>query len=388
MIEKTEINDIYLDNASTTRPFDEVITFMGDIYKYHYANPSSLHRKGLEAEKLISEARRKIAETIGVSSTQLVLTSGGTESNNLAIQGYLSANKRTGNHILCSPIEHPSVLEVVRRLQDSGYEVEYLSVNNEGEINLDSLSKTLRKSTCLVIIMLVNNETGAVQPIGKAAEIIRRSGAPASLHVDAVQGFGKIPFNPQHDGVGTASLSAHKIHGPKGAGAIFVRDGVKIKPIVFGGGQEGTLRSGTENVAGIAGFGLAAEMVSDKMKENYDRIAALKEIFSRSLKSEIGGVVINSNANSSPYILNVSFENTKGQILHNSLEQRGVFVSTGAACSSRKKQKSYVLEAAGVDKELIDGTLRFSFGLFNSEDDITVAVRILKTIVPSIRKNF
>ncbi len=382
--------EIYLDNAATTKPFDEVVRHMSDVHTNYYGNPSSLHIKGLNSEKLIKEARATVAECIGASPDEVVFTSGGTESNNLAICGYLSANPRSGKHILVSSIEHPSVLEITRNISSgtSGFIADYVSVDKNGYINIDDFKKKIKEDTALVSIMMVNNETGAIQPIEAVARILKERGSKAALHVDAVQAFGKIPVLPAKMGIDLMTVSSHKIHGPKGTGALFIKKGVKVRPIILGGGQEGLIRSGTENVAGISGFGLAAKKVCGNLLSSSERLSSLKERFKQYIINEIGGVKINTPPNASPYLLNITFEKIKGESLLHHLEQKGVYVSTGSACSSRKKMKSYVLAAMGLDKNEISGAIRFSFSSLTSEEEIWNTLHILKGLVYNLRRQY
>ncbi len=385
-----ENNEIYFDNAATTKPFDEVVKHMSDVQTNYYGNPSSLHIKGLNSEKLIREARATVAGCIGATPDEIVFTSGGTESNNLAVSGFLSANPRSGKHILVSTIEHPSVLEIAKDLDggSSGYDVDYVTVDKNGYVDIDYFRKKLRIDTVLVSIMMVNNETGAIQPIEAIVRIMKEMGSRAALHVDAVQAFGKIPVLPAKTGIDLMTLSSHKLHGPKGTGALFIKKGVKVKPIILGGGQEGLMRSGTENVAGISGFGLASKKVCDNLISDSARMNSLKERFERFIKNEIGGVKINTPPNASPYLLNVSFEKVKGESLLHHLEQKGIYVSTGSACSSRKKTRSYVLAAMGSDKNEISGAIRFSFSSLTNEEEIRTALLILKGLVYNLRRQY
>lgn len=377
--------EIYLDNSATTRPFDEVIDFMSEINRSMYGNPSSLHTKGIEAEKLVKKAREVIAGTMNVSSKEVYFTSGGTESNNLAIRGYLEANPRKGRHIITTKIEHPSILEVFKHLATHGYKVDYLNVDNKGLVDLESLRNMINDETTLISIMLINNETGTVQPIDEISKVKNLINNKTVLHVDAVQAYGKLAISPGKSGIDMLSVSSHKIHGPKGIGALYVNKSVKIKPVIFGGGQESLIRSGTENVPGICGFGLAAEKVFNKMEDNRIKVQNIKALFVENLKnSEIKYMII-SPEESSPYILNVSFENLRSEVLLHHLEGKNIYVSTGSACSSRKNVHSHVLKAMGVKPDEIEGAVRFSFSSFNTEDDVLNAIDALNEIVPKIQ---
>ena len=377
--------EIYLDNSATTRPFDEVIEYMGLINKTVYGNPSSLHLKGIEAEKHVRKSREAIAKTLDIIPKELIFTSGGTESNNMAVIGYLRANPRKGKHVITTKIEHPSILEVFRYLETLGYLVDYIDVDRNGIVNLNMLKEKISDDTALVSVMYVNNEVGSIQPIDEIAKTIKGRNKNTAFHVDAVQAYGKLKLNPKKSGIDLMSISSHKIHGPKGVGALFVRESVKIEPILFGGGQESLLRSGTENVPGICGFGLAAEMIHSKLDENYEKVAGLKNLFIELLEMNIEGFTVISPENSSPYIINVSFDNLKAEVLLHHLEEKGIFVSTGSACSSRKKKYSHVLEAMGIKSDSLEGALRFSLCGQNSERDIIETVDALKEIIPRIR---
>jgi len=378
--------EVYLDNSATTRPYDEVIEYMNEINKYMYGNPSSLHTKGIEAEKLVKKARETISESLGVSSREIYFTSGGTESINLAIRGFLEANPRLGNHIITTKIEHPATLEVFRYLEEKGYKVDYIGVDENGVVKLDELEEKINGNTALISVMMVNNETGSIQPVDDIAAIKNARKRDAALHVDAVQAYGKMQVLPYKQGIDMLSVSSHKIHGPKGTGALYVNRSLRIKPIIFGGGQESSLRSGTENVPGICGFGLAVEKTFDKIEENRLKVKKLYDLFCGLLKKEgVEEYKILSPHNGSPYILNISFPNIRAEVLLHHLEEKDIYVSTGSACSSRKKKLSHVLEAMSLKACDIEGAIRFSFSSFNNEEDIIYTVDALKEILPKIK---
>ncbi|HHW47915.1 MAG TPA: cysteine desulfurase [Clostridiaceae bacterium] len=378
--------EVYLDNSATTRPYDEVIEYMNEINKYMYGNPSSLHTKGIEAEKLIKKARETISESLGVSSKEVYFTSGGTESINLAIRGYLEANPRLGNHIVTTKIEHPATLEVCKYLEEKGYKVDYIGVDEKGVVRLKELEEKINDKTALISVMMVNNETGSIQPVDEIAAIRNARNRDAVMHVDAVQAYGKMQVLPYKQGIDMLSVSSHKIHGPKGTGALYVNRKLRIKPIIFGGGQESSLRSGTENVPGICGFGLAVEKTFEKIEENRLKVEKLRSLLCDMLKKEgFEEYKINSPDNGSPYILNISFPNVKAEVLLHHLEEKKIFVSTGSACSSRKRKLSHVLEAMSLRTCDIEGAVRFSFSSFNTEEDIIYTVDALKEILPKIR---
>lgn len=380
------MREIYLDNSATTRPFDEVIEYMDIINKNSYGNPSSLHLKGFEAEKLIKEAREIIAQSIDADAREIFFTSGGTESNNLAIRGYLNANLRRGRHVITARIEHPSVLEVCRYLEDKGYEIDYLDIDKDGILDVEMLKSKIREDTALISVMAVNNETGAIQPLEEIVKIKNQVKGDVAIHTDAVQAYGKIGILPAKMGIDMITMSSHKINGPKGVGALYVRRGVRIMPIIFGGGQESLMRSGTENVPGICGFGLSSKITYDKMRKNSIEVEKLKALFMEKLKNSIFQCKIISPAHSSPYILNVSFTGVKAEVLLHHLEEKNIFVSTGSACSSKKSLHSHVLKAMGLDTYDIEGAVRFSFSSQNTKDDIIDTVEALSNILPQIRR--
>ncbi len=377
--------EIYFDNSATTKPYAEVNDLVYEISRDYYGNPSSLHLKGIEAERKINDAREIIAKNLGAESRQIIFTSGGTESNNLAIRGYLDANQRKGNHVITTSIEHPSVLEVCKHLENAGYRVDYLEVGSEGVIDPRKLKALITKDTILISMIMVNNETGAMQPVEEAVKIKNDVKPDAAIHVDAVQAFGKFLLAPARWGIDLMSVSAHKIHGPKGVGALYVSPKARLKPVLFGGGQEALLRSGTENVPGICGFGLAAGMTCKNIEANKQKAAALKKAFVDGLANCNFHYKIISGDRASPYILNISFEGLKAEVLLHHLEERNIFVSTGSACSSRKKKQSHVLQAMGLPTPIIEGALRFSFSADNTVEEVVETIRTLQEIVPRIQ---
>ncbi len=378
------MREIYLDNAATTRAYDEVISYINEINDKYYGNPSSLHTKGIESEKLVKQARQRIAASLGVMPGEVLFTSGGTESNNTAIMGYLFANKRKGNHIITSAIEHPSVLEVYKHLSKNGYRVDILEVDSNGKIKLDMLEGLVSDETALVSLIYVNNETGAIQPVEEAAQIIKSRNNSAVFHVDGVQAYGKLQLNPKKSGIDMVSISSHKIHGPKGVGALYIKSGIKVNPLFFGGGQENKLRSGTENVPGISGFGLAAEITFKSLEENNSKLSKLKKFFITQLEEKTDGYLVISPDDGSQYILNTAFSNLKSEVMLHHLEEKGIYVSTGSACSSRKNTASHVLKAMNIDSCYLQGAIRFSFSQFINKEDIEYTVDAIKDIIPRI----
>lgn len=380
-----ETREVYLDNSATTKVAQEAVDAMVHALTQAFGNPSSLHRKGMEAEKIVSESRQKIASALGVKAREIYFTSGGTESNNLAIKGTAYARKRYGKHMITTSIEHPSVLEAFMQLEKDGFNVTYLKVDDKGHIDLEELKHAIRPDTILVSIMYVNNEVGSIQTIQDAAKIISQN-KNTVFHVDAVQAFGKIPLIPNLSGIHLLSLSAHKVYGPKGVGALFVRGGTKVDPLINGGGQEEGLRSGTENVPGIAGFSAAAELAFKNLSLWQQRMRELKERLKNGILSEIPNTVLNGPEDGAPHILNISFLGTKAEVLLHALEMHGIYVSTGSACSSHKNAKSHVLLAMGKTPEEIEGAIRFSLSPFLSFEDIDYTVEVLKKEVNELRK--
>ncbi|RBP46631.1 cysteine desulfurase family protein [Garciella nitratireducens] len=382
------MREIYLDNSATTKPLNEVVKAMMEYYEVKYGNPSSMHRMGVEAERGLKFARKEIAKFLKAEEKEIIFTSGGTESNNMAILGTVNHNTKKGNHIITTTIEHPSVLNVFKNLEKKGFEVSYLSVNHQGKINLEELQSLIRKDTILISIMMVNNEIGTIQPIKEIGKIIKEKNNECIFHVDGVQAFGKIYCYPKSMNIDLFTMSGHKIHGPKGIGALYKRKDLQIDPIFLGGGQESTLRSGTENVPGIVGMGKAVEKLNQNFEEKIKFLRNLREKAKEKILREIENVSINGPTyleETAPHILSISFENIKGEVLLHSLEQEGIYVSTGSACSSKEKG-SHVLKNIGLSDKFIDGTLRISFSILNTEEEIDFLVEELKRYVKLLRK--
>lgn len=378
---------IYLDNSATTRLRDDVADYMDDIARNAWGNPSSLHSMGLEAEKLVKAARESIASSIKADPGEIIFTSGGTEANNLAIMGWLEANPRAGRHIITTAIEHPSVLEVFSHLERKGFKVDRLSVGRDGSIDLDAFERLVTNETSFVSVMLVNNETGGIQPCEAMAGILKKRSKAAAFHADAVQACGKIPVFPAKAGIDLMSVSSHKIHGPKGSGCLYASRNIRLAQMLLGGGQESARRSGTENVPGICGFGLAAKKASETLNDSYSKVSALNRMLKNALVKDFDHVGILSPAISSPYILNASFGGIKAEVLLHSLEAKGIFVSTGSACSSRRKKRSHVLKAMGFSSAEAEGALRFSFSAMNESEDVELLLEALHETVPALRKS-
>ncbi|HHX94600.1 MAG TPA: cysteine desulfurase [Clostridia bacterium] len=373
MREEASLAEIYLDNSATTKIIPQAAEAMAEAGSLVYGNPSSLHGKGLEAEKLLKGTREILAENLSCTPEEIFFTSGGTESNNWAILGCLHRRRRRGKHIISTKIEHPSVLKVCQYLEEEGYQVTYLGTDSTGIIDLEELKETLREDTVLVSVMYVNNETGAIQPVEEIGRFLKEARRDIVFHVDAVQAFGKIPLNPAKAGIDLLSLSAHKIHGPKGVGALFISKGVAVDPLLRGGEQENGMRPGTENVPGIAAFGAAVKFIPKWLEES-SRVYSLKEQLIKLLRQRVPEMVVNGSPDRAiPYIVNLSFPGIKGEVLVHYLEQYGIYVSTGSACHSRSGGSSHVLTALGLDKERLEGAIRVSFSYFNRPEEIEQA---------------
>ncbi|MBC7961236.1 MAG: cysteine desulfurase [Vallitaleaceae bacterium] len=384
--------NIYFDNAATTRTMDCVIDQMVIMLRDHYGNPSSLHYKGIEAEKEITQAKEIFAKLLKVEKKEILFTSGGTESNNLALLGIAKAYVRSGKHIILSSIEHPSVSAVCKQLLEDGYEITTLQVDGKGQIDLKMLEDAIRKDTILVSIMHVNNEIGTIAPLEKIGQLIKKSNPNTLFHVDAVQSFGKIWLTPKRALIDCMSMSGHKIHGPKGIGALYLQPKVKIKSIVYGGSQQGGIRSGTENTSGIAGFSVAAAWMYDHIEQNKQHLMNLKLKLRNDILQNIEKTYVNGpdpimdEAISVPNILNIRFEGVRGEVLLHALESKGIFVSTGAACASNKHEPSATLTGIGLKEEEIESAIRFSFSFYNTVADVDYCIEQLKEIVPMLRK--
>ncbi len=371
---------VYLDNSATTRVSEEAAREMMNVMTNEYGNSSSLHSFGLNAEKELKKARARIALAIDADPSEIVFTSCGTESDNLAIIGAYRSRMRKGNEIITSKVEHPAVLEACRHLETLGAKVHYLNVDKSCMIDLEELKACINEKTVLISIMSVNNETGSIMPVKE----INALKGEAAFHTDAVQGFGKTDIKAGYADM--ISLSAHKIHGPKGVGALCFSKRSKPLPILFGGGQEKGLRSGTENIPGIVGFGIAAEHYL-KNKESIRRsIATAKERLLSNINDSISDIRINSPENGSSAILNVSFLGTRSEVILHRLEQSGIMVSSGSACSSGKKGASHVLKAMGLSDKETEGAIRFSFGMYNTVEEMDYTAEKLKEAVEGFRK--
>ena len=379
--------EAYLDNSATTRAYDSVGDLVRKVMCEDYGNPSSMHAKGVTAEHYIKEAKETLAKLMKVQDKEIFFTSGGTESDNLALMGVARANRRRGNHLITSAIEHPAVINTMRHLEEEGYRVTFLPVDRYGRIRLDALKEALCEDTILVSVMYVNNEVGSVQPIAEAASIVKAYNKDILFHVDAVQGFGKYRIYPRKLNVDLCTISGHKIHGPKGIGALYVGSHVKIQPIVFGGEQQKNVRSGTENVPGIAGLGLAAKLIYQDLDEKVARMRELKAHFIEGVQ-EIQDITIHGlyDETSAPHIISVGFAGIRSEVLLHALEEKGIYVSSGSACASNHPQISGVLKGIGAGQEYLDATLRFSMSEFTTPEEIDYTLETLYNIVPVLRK--
>ena len=387
--------EVYLDNSATTKQYDQVTEKMCQAMKENFGNPSSLHRMGLNAEKLVKEAREQLGSMIGAKKEQVFFTSCGTESNNTVLFGTAEAKKRQCRKIITTKIEHPAILEPASRLEQMGFQVEYLDVDKNCQVDLEQLKNALSEDTMLISVMTVNNETGAGQPIDEIAKIKDefndKHGAKVWLHTDAVQALGKVDcnINGNFRGVDLISGSAHKIHGPKGMGLLYIRKGLNLKPYLLGGGQESHFRSGTENVPGIVGFGLASKMAMENFDQRVDNMARCRQYLLDGIKTNLSDILINSpeDDRACPSVLNVSFLGTRGEVILHTLEQDGIYVSTGSACSSNKNAKgSHVLNAMGLSFKEIEGAIRFSFSEFNTINEMDYCLEKITNAVNRFRK--
>lgn len=379
--------EAYLDNSATTRCSKAAADKMVLLLTEDFGNPSSLHMKGVIAEKYINEAKKKIARTLKCQEKEIVFTSGGTESNNLAIIGSAMANQRAGKHIITTQVEHASVANTMKFLEDNGFEITYLGVGHDGRISLEELKAAMRPDTILVSIMQVNNEIGAVMPVEEAGKLIKEINPSTLFHVDAIQSYGKLHISPKNMNCDLLSVSGHKIHGPKGSGFLYIKDKTKIKPIIYGGGQQKGMRSGTENVPAIAGLGVAAEEIYTDLDTKIEAMYALKSHFINEV-TRIDGVTVNglTDKTSAPHIVSVSVQGVRAEVILHTLEDKNIYVSAGSACSSNKPAVSATLKAIGLPKELLDSTVRFSFCVDTTIEEIDYAVKVMQDVVPKLQK--
>ncbi len=383
--------ECYLDNSATTKVYPEVVELINKIMLEDYGNPSSVHTKGVEAEKYVTEATKRIAKALKVSEKEIIFTSGGTESDNLALIGAAMAYKRAGNHIITSKIEHPAILNTVKFLESEGFKVDYLDVDEKGVVKLDDLKAKLSKETILVSVMHTNNEVGSLQPTEEIAKIVKDYNKDIIFHVDAVQGFTKSLIYPKRSNIDLLSVSGHKIHGPKGIGFLYANEKIRLKPITFGGGQQKGLRNGTLNTPGIAGIGLACEMGTKDIPGESERLYELKGFFLQEVdkidKVAVNGCVKDENGNykvreTAPHIMNISVLGLRSEVMLHALEEKGIYVSAGSACASHSKKESSTLKAMGADAATMDGALRISMSEFTTKEELEYVLSTLKEIIP------
>ena len=384
--------EVYLDNSATTRVFPEVAELMTKIMCEDYGNPSSLHMKGVQAESYLRYAKETLAKILKVNEKEIFFTSGGTESDNMALIGCALANSRRGKHIITTQIEHPAILKTCAYLESIGYRVTYLPVDACGRISLSDLQKAMCPDTILVSVMHTNNEIGALQPIAEAGALIKHMNPYTLFHVDAVQGFGKAKIYPKRMGIDLLSASGHKIHGPKGVGLLYIGERVKIQPLIYGGGQQMNLRSGTDNVPGAAGMARAAELLYEHYDEDMARLYRCKKYFMDGVR-KIEGVQINGllpdkpdGEGTAPHIVSVSVPGVRSEVLLHALEEKGIYVSAGSACSAHKPQPSATLKAIGVDEPLLESTIRFSFSVYTTPEELDYTLREMYDKIPMLRK--
>ncbi|MCI8712295.1 MAG: cysteine desulfurase [Ruminococcus sp.] len=379
--------EVYLDNSATTACYKEVGELVYKVMCRDYGNPSSMHKKGVEAEHYIRGAKERLAKILKVKEKEIVFTSGGTESDNLALRGCARANRRSGNHLITTGIEHPAILNTMRHLEEEGFRVTYLPVDANGRVKLEVLREALCDETILVSVMYVNNEVGSVQPVAEAAKIVKAYNPRILFHTDAVQGFGKYHIYPKRLGIDMLSASGHKIHGPKGTGFLYLDEKVKILPIVFGGEQQKNIRSGTENVPGIAGLSLAAEMIYRDLDVKVALMRDLKAHFLEGV-SKIEHTTVHglTDENSAPHIISVGFAGIRSEVLLHALEEKGIYVSSGSACASNHPAVSGVLKGIGASKEYLDATLRFSMSEFTTREEVDYTLETLYDCIPKLRK--
>lgn len=379
--------EAYLDNSATTRCSERAKDLMVQLLMEDYGNPSSLHMKGVEAEKYIKEAKSKIAKTLKADEKEILFTSGGTESNNMALIGTALANKRAGNHIITTSIEHASVSAPLAYLEESGFRVTCLKVDSDGIISLEELEKAVCEETILVSLMMVNNEIGAVEPIEEAVRVIKDKNPKTLIHVDAIQAYGKYRICPKKMGIDLLSVSGHKIHAPKGTGFLYIKDKTKVKPLIYGGGQQKGMRSGTENVPGAAALGEAAAEIYENFDAKIEHLYQIKERFVAGV-GRIEGITVNGRTgrDSAPQIVSISIDGVRSEVMLHTLEDRGIYISAGSACSSNKPSVSRTLTSIGLKKNLLDSTIRFSFCVNTTEEEIDYALEVLNEVVPKLRR--
>lgn len=380
--------EAYLDNSATTRCTQRVRDAVVQVMMEDYGNPSSKHMKGVEAERYLKDARETVARTLKVNEKEIYFTSGATESNNWALIGAARANRRAGMHLITTAVEHPAVLMPMQYLEEQGFRVTYLPVDSKGHISLQDLEQALCEDTILVSMMYVNNEVGTVEPVEEAARIVKKYNPDILFHTDAVQAYGKMRIYPKRAGIDMLSVSAHKIHGPKGIGFLYVNEKVKIHPLILGGGQQKGMRSGTDNVPGAAGLAQAAREAYEQLEESREHLLDLKKRMTDGLEQMESVAVLSEKGDSSaPHIVSASFPGVRSEVLLHALEDRGIYVSAGSACSSNKKLPvSAVLKELHLSPELLDSTLRFSFSRYTTAEEIDYCLQALRELLPVLRR--
>ena len=379
--------DVYFDNSASTKVSEKAIEIMLKTMRDDYANTSGKHIKGVEAESYVKDAADIIAKTLKVKKGEIIFTSGGTESNNMALIGGAMSRKRYGKHIIISGIEHPAVYRPAEFLTEQGFELSVLPVNSEGQVDLELLKSTIRDDTVLVSVMYVNNEIGAIEPVEEISKIVKAKNKDILFHVDAIQAYTKLRINPKSQGIDMLSASGHKFHGPKGVGFLYIDSNVKINPIIFGGGHQRGMRSGTLNTTGIAGMGVAAKEAYENFDERINKISDLKYYLMDELE-KLEGAVLNTGRgeNFAPQVISVSFEDIRAEVLLHALEDRGIYVSSGSACSSNHPGISGTLKAIGVRENLLDATIRISLSELNNKEEADYFIKNLKELLPLLRK--
>ena len=379
---------IYFDNAATTRAADEVAERVRYMLLENFGNPSAQSMMGVRAENELNDARKIMAKSINALPEEIYFTSGGTEDDNWAIFGTAEGYKRSGKHIITTSIEHPAVAEPMERLRQKGWDITVLDVDKNGYIDIDALRDSIREDTVLVSIILVNNEVGTIQDASAVGKLIKEKNPNTLFHVDAVQAFGKYPIDVRKMGIDMLSMSGHKIHGPKGVGFFYMKKGLKVRPIIYGGGQERGQRSATENTPGIAGLAKAVELAMENMDASHEKVMEVKRTLAEGILRDIPKTHINgpSIEDASPYVLNVSFNGLRSEVLLHALEEKEIYVSAGSACSSKKKGGSHVLRSLGLSEERIEGAIRFSFCRYNTVDEAAACLEILKEKTAFLRK--
>ncbi|MBQ3783970.1 MAG: cysteine desulfurase [Lachnospiraceae bacterium] len=382
--------EAYLDNAATTCPFPQVRDIMMETMKNEYGNPSSLHMKGVNAEQYVKQARKVIAKALKVTEKEIIFTSGGTESNNQALIGAAMANHRKGKHIITTKIEHASVHNPLLFLESLGYKISFVSVDKNGHVDMDELLQLMDDETSIVSIMHVNNEIGAVEDIEAIGKAIKEKDASVLFHVDAIQSFGKFRISPKKCNIDLMSVSGHKIHGPKGIGFLYIKDKTKINPYIYGGGQQKGMRSGTENVPGIAGLGKAVELIHENHEEKINKLYELKQYFVEQVEMlpdvHVNGCADMDIRQTAPHVVSVTTKGVRSEVLLHALEDKGIYVSSGSACSSNHPALSGTLQAIGLPKDEVESTIRFSFSVFTTKEELDYAIEAMKELLPVLRK--